>query len=339
MNNLFKKFENYYYHNKWLRIFYPIFLFILILLIIMIPVVSANEITESYYYGYDLEITNDSYYMSVSTHIDYNYIFDNDFETISFSVDILHNNINYNLCYIIISNISGIVIRLVDGINDISLDIYSWYVGQTHNYYNFNRFNLFNNSVYTIVLNPTINYFFNFENYINKGYYTFNQSISGLDFNYYNFHGVITNYNLNGSLVYLNEDGYYLFNYINLNPTQNYFTLKMFRVGYENTSYGINGNFTNETDFLRYWYLDNQYIDTFVYKYLINNGYFGFSYTGLDTNASFWDVINAYVNIPNTVISGMLDFSIFNGSTLLLIFATISIIVLAVKIIKLVNWS
>lgn len=301
--------------------------------------VKANEINESYDYNYNLEISNNSYYFSVSRNIDYNYVFQN-FESFSFDIDILYNNINYNSCSITISQaLGGIEITLIDLINNNRLLIFNYYDGGIAEYNNFDRFNLYNNTIYYIYLNPILNYFFNFENYILKGYYTFNQSIEGLEFENYNFNSPLTDFELIGTLVYLNEEGYYLFDSLSLNPTQDFFDLRMFNVNNQITSYEIYGQFTNDTDFLRYWYLDNQYIDTFLYEYLNNNGVFAFSYGGLDNNATFWDVINSYVNIPNTIIGGMLGFSIFNGTTLLIIFATITVIVLAIKIIKMVNWS
>lgn len=321
------------------KFFVSIFVFFLCIFCLIPIGVNANEINESYNFEYDLQITNNSYYFSVSRNIDYNYAFSN-FENYSFDIDILYEDINYQSCSILISDgLGGILIQLVDIINNNRLDIFTWYDGDIPNYHNFDRFNLYNNNIYTIVLEPTINYFFNFENYINKGYYTFNQSIDGLTFNDYSFNGPITDFKINGTLVYLNEDGYYLFNVISLNPTQDYFDLSMFNVNNQTASYEIFGNFTSDTDFLRYWYLDSQFIDTFLYEYLNNNGVFAFSYGGLDNNATFWDVINSYVNIPNTIIGGMLGFSIFNGTTLLIIFATITIIVLAIKVIKMVNWS
>lgn len=324
--------------NKFVKIvsFFTIFIGLVALTCFTSYNVNANEINESYDYSYDLEISNNSYYFSVSRDINYYYAF-NHFEDYSFDVDILYNNINYTKCFIIFRD-GGILIQLSDIINNSNLTIFSCYLLDTPDYYNFDRFNLFNDNVYTIALEPTINYFFNFENFINNGYYTFNQSINGLTFTDYTFYSFWTGFDINGTLVYLNEDGYYLFNKILLDPRQSYFSLSMFSVNVQSSSYEISGSFTNDNDFLRYLYLDNQYIDTFLYEYLNNNGIFAFSYAGLTPNASFWDVINAYINIPNTVIAGMLDFSIFNGTTLLLIFATLIIIVFAVKIIKMINW-
>ena len=310
----------------------------------LIPVgVSANEINESYDYEFIFSVDNNSYFMQLNQDII------NDTEMLDYlstlpsrtltGIRVSINDVFYNQL-IVNTNITTRTLEIFfyNVQNGDYLVLLSSYNASIYNYYS-ERINLYFDRTYNFTMFEILNICFDFTNDIEKGYYTFNQSIDGLNFTNYSFNGPITDFDINGTLVYLNEDGYYLFNALSLNPTQDYFDLSMFNVNNQSSSYEIFGQFTNETDFLRYWYLDNQTIDTILYEYLSNNGVFAFSYGGLDNNATFWDVINSYVNIPNTIIGGMLGFSIFSGTTLLVIFATITIIVLAIKVIKMVNWS
>lgn len=305
--------------------------------------VNANEVNDTYNFEYSFDVDNSSYYMQLRQDVIYetnNLIYLSSLPSRSLiGLNIVVDGVFYNQLIFNTNSIErNVEIFLYSTVDDSFLILLSVYDATYYSFYN-ERFSMYNGVSYNFTMFEGLNICFNFTNDIEQGYFTFNQSLIGLDFSNYSFVSSSTDYKINGTLVYLNNDGFYLFDLITLNPTQRYFNLSMFDINNDNSSYDILNNFTNDTDFLRYWYLDSQTIDTVLYEYLSNNGVFQFSYGGLDRNASFWELINAYVNIPNTIIGGMLGFSIFKGTTILVIFATITIIVLAIKVIKMVNWS
>lgn len=303
----------------------------------LIPmVVNANEVNGSYIYRYELNVNDNSYYIQlndINNYFDYYVIAgENQYEMYVEINGKIYDRLIINNS----ENLGGIEIYFYDlETNDIYY-LLRWY--QEVEYIDKHRYNLYyDKNNYMINLDHTINIFMYFSNKI-SGYYTFNRDLQGLNFIDYDFNDSITTYKINGSLVYQTIENNYLFNNLEINPNNPELNIYLFNPSGKDTNYYVDGTFTE--DYLRYFYFDSQYIDTILYEFLKLNGVFEFSYAGLGYHTSFWDLINAYVNIPVEIIKGILDISIFNtGITILVVFASILTIFIAFKIVKLINWS
>lgn len=295
---------------------------------------SANDIngTENYQ---DTIIVNDySYYIQLAS-VDYSLI-PYSIGGGTYDINVKIDNIIYDRLIIVNSeNLGGIEISFY---NSLSNDFYYLlrYYGNIE-YINKNKFNLYyNDTPFIIDTDYPFNLFMYLSNKI-SGYYTFNTTL--IPYSVLPQGNTYENrYDIYASMVYQTETNYYLINGINVFYNQGAIMYYMYSPSGDITFIDIGNQFEN--DYERYIYFDSQFIDNVLYEWLKMNGVFEFSYGGLGYGQNFWDLVNAYVNIPINIISSILDISIFNtGITILVVFSSIIAIFIAFKIVRLINWS
>lgn len=304
---------------------------------------SANQLNSSYNFNSTILIDDNNYFISLAEGLTNDRL--NDYfltlDTNSYDVIVYINNTVYTQLFVINSEgLGGIEIGFYNTETNDYFYLLRWFPGgngeENIELINTNRFNLFyDNNDYGLMTDETFNTFFYVSTKIN-GYYTFNQSLVAVNLPSNDFQTDSYNYkSINGTFVYQTENNYYLFSGVTYSYIDNYIIFDMYSTsGYDDLI--IDTSFTDKN--LRYVYFDNQYIDYYLYNWLETNGTFDYVYYN-PKNASFWEVINSYVNIPITIISSMLSVSIFEtGVTLLLVFATLITIVIAFKVVKMLNW-
>lgn len=315
--------------------------FMLTLLTTNLLSLKANELNGSYNFTSTIGIDNNNYFISLTPNLTderlQEYYLNLDDNT--YDINIYINNIYYNHLFVRNNEyLGGIEIGFYNTETYTTYWLLRWYPrGEDRlEYINSNRFNIyFDDNTYGITTDETFNTFFYVSVKI-SGYYTFNQTLTSVHLPNNDFATDSYQYErINGSFVYQTENDYYLFRGLTYSYVDNYIIFDM----YSSKSIDdliIDSSFTNNN--LRYVYFDNQYIDYYLYNWLENNGTFDFVYYN-PKNASFWEIINAYINIPITIISSILSVSIFEtGLTLLLVFATLITIVIAFKVVKMLNW-
>lgn len=305
--------------------------------------ISANQLNSSYDFNSTILIDDNNYFISLADGLTADRLFDYylTFDSNSYDIQLYINNVYYNHLFVRNSeNLGGIEIGFYNLETNVTYWLLRWYPGDNAEgnieYINTNRFNIFyDDNDYGIITDETFNAFFYVSTKIN-GYYTFNQSLVAVNLPSNDFQSDSYNYEtINGTFVYQTENNYYLFSGVTYSYIDNYIIFDMYSTsGYDDLI--IDSSFADNN--LRYVYFDNQYIDYYLYNWLETNGTFDYVYHN-PKNASFWEIINAYVNIPITIISSMLSVSIFEtGVTLLLVFATLITIVIAFKVVKMLNW-
>lgn len=294
---------------------------------------KANSFRGTYDFTTDLHINNDSYFLKVRNDINFNDVILNYNGQNVFEEDLCVsiNNINYDALRVDI-NFGSVYASFYNTSNDTEFVLINY--GSTEYIYN-SYISLYDNYDYILRLQPTLNLLFSFENKI-SGYYTFNTSINDINFYDYNFIEPTQEFKITGSLVYP-VDNYYLFYGFESPLNSDIFSILMYSPNGDSYYYEFDEFFSENTEFLRYLYFDNQFIDSLLYEFLVLNGDFKFSMPKSYYNVTFWDLINAYVNIPVQIIHNVLDFTIFNTElTLLAIFGTMLAIVLAIKVGKMI---
>lgn len=320
--------------SNYSKFFWSIFILFLCVFCLINIKVSANKINGTENYQDSITVNDHSYYIQLNE-VDYSLIpYSIGGGTYKIYVEI--DNVEYD--ELIIANsegLGGIEIYFFNSKNYNNYPLLNYY-GEIE-YINKSKFNLYyNDTPYTINTNYSFNVFMYMSNRI-SGYYTFNTTLT--PYNVLPQGNTYENrYDLYASMVYQTETNYYLINGVNVYYNQGALMYYMYSPNGEINFIDIGNKFKN--DYERYIYFDSQYIDNVLYEWLKINGVFEFSYAGLGYHTSFWELVNAYVNIPIEIIKGILDISIFNtGVTILVVFASILAIFIAFKIVKLINWS
>lgn len=316
-------------------------MFLTILLTSNLLSLKANSLSsianENYYnYNYNLNITDSSYYLSVENNID-DELVDNLIETGA--------NVNLQNLYIYIDNIrydkltlvanldglGGLECFLFSSVTNERMPLLSYYVGVGVDYRYNGIIQLYKNNSYVIQLSEPLNLVLNFQNKV-AGFYTFNKKFSGLGISLNDSNYFYTNFSLKGSWTYQNDTGAFIESIdLNIEDPQ---SLSINTKTYGGALAGISiFESFDDMDEYRYIYLSPQYVDSILYDWLKLNGTFDFVLPLETYNVSFFDVVNAYMNIPIKIMSSFWSFSVFNtGFTILTIFATILAIALAIKV-------
>lgn len=316
-------------------------LFIGILIASNLLSLKANSLSsianENYYnYNYNLNITDSSYFLSVENNID-DELIDNLVETGSYvnqqNLYIYINNIRYDTLTLVadLDGLGGLECFLFSSTTNERMPLYSYYVGIGEDYRYNGIIQLYKNNSYVIQLSEPLNLILNFQNKV-AGFYTFNQNYYGLDISLNDSNYYYTNFSLKGSWTYQNDTGAFIES-IDLNIESPY-SLSINTKTYGGALAGVSifENFDDMEQY-RYLYLSPQYIDSILYDWLKLNGTFDFVLPLENYNVSFFDVVNAYMNIPVQIMSSFWSVSVFNtGYTILTIFATILAIALAIKV-------
>lgn len=332
--------------NKIKIINKPLFIFLCCLFtfglgLIFATSVKANSLSsianENYYnYNYSLNINDSSYYLSIADNIN---------EELVNEIILEGANVNQQNLYIYINNVRYDNLRLVANLDNIGglecflrnsntnerVDLYSYSLGSGEEMRYDGIIQLYKNNSYTIELNKDLNVILNFQNKV-AGFYTFNQDYRGLNITLNTGSYYYTNFALKGSWTYQNDTGAFIES-IDINVKEPY-SISINTRTYTGNLAGVSifGSFEDMEQY-RYLYLSPQYIDSILYDFLKLNGTFDFVLPLEHYNVSFFDVVNAYMNIPISIMSSFWNVSVFNtGYTLLTIFATILAIALAIKV-------
>lgn len=319
--------------------------------------VNASTLQSTYDYTSTITIDSDNVYMGINENFVTNDNIRNlyyEYEAMS-EVSYAYNKtgiyieVNGNIYNQIIvqlgRRIGGIEVFLFNTGNGNSYILFAWY-RSIDDFYTYNNskvnFVMRNNEEYTISIDDRIyNQLFNFYVHVQNGYYTSNRSLTNIsNLTFATELDEFTTFSLRGSLVYASPEGYYFFDHIKIDMNSNFprcYLYLSFPNGSNYEEYLISSQYENR-EWLRSWYLSNQYMDYYLYEWLDTNGIWEFNYASVEYDASFWDIINPFINMPATIMKSFLDISIYNtGVSILGIVATFITIVIAIKVVRMVK--
>lgn len=311
--------------------------------IVLIPFNSnAQKVNGTYDYSYNLSINNSSYYISINDDIDFSYLNSNT-NNFSYSINSNYNGIYYNqIDFLYSDGYGGYLISLYNSFTNNRLSWFNYATGSNtinkSEIFIYDKYiSIYNGTPYNFITEINFNKIFNISNYIG-GFYTFNNQRSRISFISFGTQIAPYEFDIYGSLVYQTDARYYLLNKIAINMKDSiYAYFVLFDSNGNEAQHNID-TFTNDTQYLRFYYFDYQYIDTYVYQWLNANGVWALNngdYLNSNTNNSFVELFDAFANIPITILRSLLDFSVFSSSlTLFTIFATGVCVIVAIKIVK-----